>query len=257
MVSNREVKDKFTTVFRLKNPPIAFFYTDNPPKEPIKPKRQRKLANRPCISQYINGVKRGNTLVIGRESKNLCTGGLHWLGFTDNFIKMPSSQFHSVGFLDKNGNVVMEGEKTVKTPEISLALLEKLTDPEAPAEYAVFMPLDQVNTEIYQPLLVIFFVNMDQLSGLIMLSHFDTNNHAKLAFGSNCTSFVWEPLLELKKGDPPRAVVGCLTECVTRRFVRKDEATFTVGYERLVEMYDNIDESFLQTDLWKIVRDRT
>ena len=89
-----------------------------------------------------------------------------------------------------------------------------------------------------------------------MLSNYDTSNYAKLAFGSNCTSFILEPLLELEKGDPPRAVVGSLSECVSRRFVKKDEATFTIGYERLLDLYKNIDESFLKTSLWKIVENR-
>ncbi len=151
----------------------------------------------------------------------------------------------------------MEGEHGVKSPEIALQLYNDLPRKEAPEDYAVFMPLDQVDSEKYKPVLVIFFVNMDQLSGLIMLSKFDTSNYAKLAFGSNCTSFILEPLLDLNKGEPPRAVVGSLTECVTRRWVPKDVATITVGYERLFDLYDNIDESFLNTPQWKVVEDRT
>ena len=256
MVSNKELVEKFTSTFKLKTPPIAFFYTDDPPKDVFNPKKQRKLKDRPCISQYINGVKKGRTLVFGNESKNLCGGGLYFMGFKIPFMPGPGSQFHSVGFTNKDGEIVMEGERGVKTPEIALQLYDDLQRKEAPTECAVFMPLEQVNMEKYKPLLVIFFVNMDQLSGLIMLSNYDTSNYAKLAFGSNCTSFILEPLLELEKGDPPRAVVGSLSECVSRRFVKKDEATFTIGYERLLDLYGNIDESFLKTSIWKIVENR-
>lgn len=256
MVNNKELAEKFTNTFKLKTPPIAFFYTDDPPKEAFNPKKQRKLKDRPCLSQYINGVKKGRTLVLGNDSKNMCGGALRTMRIKCPFIAEPASQFHSVGFLNKDGEVVMEGERGVKTPEICLQLFEDLQHKEAQTESAVFMPLDQVDMEKYKPLLVIFFANMDQLSGLIMLSNYDTSNYAKLAFGSNCTSFILEPLLELERGNPPRAVVGSLTECNSRRFVKKDEATFTIGYERLFDLYENIDESFLKTSQWKTVENR-
>jgi uncharacterized protein (DUF169 family) len=259
MVSNKELTEKFTSTYKLKYPPIAFFYTDNPPQEVLNPKKARKLENRPCISQFMNSVINGKILVLGKDSKNLCGGGLYFLGYPSTFSKAKEmgSQYHSGGVKNQAGDVIMDGEHGVKTPEIAMQLYEDLPRKEAPADYAVFMPLDQVDSEKYKPVLVIFFVNMDQLSGLIMLSKYDTSNYAKLAFGSNCTSFILEPLLELDKGDPPRAVVGSLTECVTRRYVPKDIATITIGYKRLFDLYENIDESFLKTSQWKVVEDRT
>ena len=68
-IDNKELTQKFKTVFKLNYPPIAFFYTNNPPKEAYNPKRTSGI-NFPCIIQFLNGVKSGKTLVLGKSSRN-------------------------------------------------------------------------------------------------------------------------------------------------------------------------------------------
>ncbi len=253
-INNKEIVEKFKSVFKLKDLPIAFFYTDNPPQDVYKPKA-KSIENLPCIIQFLNGVRKGRTLVLGKESRNLCPGGLAYLGFKKIFPGL--EYFLSTGIRDKEGNLVIEGERFKKTPEIARELYGNIPYRKSPAKYAVFMPLDKVNNEIYKPSLVIFFVNMDQLSGLIQLTHYDlTNNRTVIGYGSGCSSIVTEPLDELEKSETPRAVVGMLTDILSRGHIKRDEATFTVGYKRLLQLYENIEGSFIELEAWKKIQNR-
>lgn len=119
ILKNKELVEKLTAVFKLRYPPIAFFYTDNPPHEIYEPKK-KSIQNWPCIIQLLNGVKSGRPLVLGKKSRNLCPGGLTYLGF-----QKPSevtAKFLSVDLFDKEGNKIMEGERFVKTPEFMMLL---------------------------------------------------------------------------------------------------------------------------------------
>ncbi|MFX1499626.1 MAG: DUF169 domain-containing protein [Promethearchaeota archaeon] len=252
-MNNKEIVEKLTTVFKLRYPPIAFFYTDNPPCKIYKPKK-KSIENRPCIIQLLNGVKSGRPLVLGKKSRNLCPGGLTYLGFREPVDG--TADFLSEGIFDKEGNKLMEGERFVKTPKLAKDLLDSIPFRKSTAEFAVFIPLNQVDSEVYKPLLVIFFINLDQLTGLTQLSNFDTINKARMGVGSNCQTIIAEPLLELENGNPPRAIIGCLSDTTTRKYLKLDEATITVSYDRLLEMDENIDKCFLELNPWKTIYDR-
>ena len=252
MVSNSEIVETFKLNYKLKESPIAFFYTDNPPQEIYKPKA-KSLKHIPCIIQLLNSVRRGRTLVLGKKSRNLCPGGLAYLGFKKPMAGM--EQYISTGIKNAEGKIVIEGERFFKTPDNGKALYNTIPWYKNPAKYAVFMPLDKA-TE-YEPELVIFFVTMDQLGGLIQLSNYDfLEKRTKLGFGSSCSTIITEPYSELNKEGIPRAVVGMLTDTLSRFHVKSEEASFTVSYKRLIQMYENIEGSFLELDAWKKIRGR-
>ena len=254
VINNKEIVEKFKTVFKLKESPIAFFYTDNPPQKVFKPK-PKSIKNIPCIIRLLNGVRRGRTLVLGKKSRNLCPGGLAYLGFGKRMQGLEN--FLSTGIRDREGKIILQGERFLKTPQIAKNFLDKIPFSKNPAEYAVFMPLDRINPEIYKPLLVIFFVNMDQLAGLIQLAHFDaTNNRTILGVGSGCSTIITEPLAELKKEQISRPVIGMLTDILSRGHITTEIATFTIGYDRLLQLYENIDKSFLTLDPWNKIQNR-
>ncbi|MFX1374753.1 MAG: DUF169 domain-containing protein [Promethearchaeota archaeon] len=253
MITNKDLVNKFSEIFKLRYPPIAFFYTENPPKEVYNPKKL-SMENIPCIIQFLNGVKSGETLVLGKKSRNLCPGGLSYLGFRKPITGIEA--FLSKGIFDKDGKLIREGERFTKTPELAKELMNDIPFKPAPSDYAVFMPLDQLGDDNDSALLVIFFVNVDQLTGLIQLSNYDTTNKARLGLGSDCQTIIREPLIELDKDEAPRAVVGMLSDITGRRFIKTDEATFTVSYKKLKEMYHNIDESFLSLNPWKLLQRR-
>jgi uncharacterized protein (DUF169 family) len=253
-INNTELNHRFKNLFKLRYSPIAFFYTDNPPIEAYNPKR-KSIKYIPCIIQLLNGVKSGSTLVLGKTSKNLCPGGLAYLGFRR--IMNGLENFLSTGVRDPNdGKIILEGERFVKTPELAKQFLEQIPFKKSPADFAVFMPLEKVNQEEYKPELVIFFVKIDQLAGLIQLANFDSLNRTILGIGSGCSTIITEPLAELEKNNEPRAVVGMLTDILARQHIKSDEITFTVAYKKLIQMFNNIDDSFLKLDAWSTIYNR-
>lgn len=254
VIDNNELVQKFKTIFKLDYSPIAFFYTNSPPTEAHNPKR-KSIKNLPCIIQFLNGVKRGRTLVLGKSSRNLCPGGLAYLGFRKKINGLEN--FLSTGVPSpKEGEIIIEGERFVKTPELAKKFLEKIPFRRSPADFAVFMPLDQVNMEQYEPTLVIFFVKTDQLAGLLQLANFDALNRTILGIGSGCSTIITEPLAEAENNDEPRPVVGMLTDVLARKHVNPDEVSFTVAYKKLIQMYNNIEESFLKLDAWSTIYNR-
>jgi len=253
LVSNSAIVEKFKLVFKLKETPIAFFYTNYPPQKVYKPK-PKSIKHVPCIIQLLNGVRRGRILVLGRKSRNLCPGGLAYLGFKK---PMPGLEYYiSTGVKNSEGKIILEGERFFKTPKHGKALYDKIPWRKSPADYAVFMPLNKVDSK-YDPQLVIFFVKMDQLAGLIQLANYDVfDSRTILAIGSSCSTIITEPLAELEKNETPRAVIGMLTDVLSRNHIKTDEASFTIGYRRLIQLYNNIDESFLSLEPWKKIQKR-
>ncbi len=228
------------SVFKLSESPIAFFYTDNLPDdvEVYKPKPTTSLQRFPCIIQFLNGVRQGRTLVLGRQSKYLCPGGLNYLGFRKKF--KGAEYYLSTGLESSiEGVLSIEGERVIKTPVLAKEFYDTIPFKKSPAKYAVFMPLDIINLEIYKPLLVIFFVNMDQLAGLTQLANFDTSNRTILGISSGCGTITTEPLAELNNLELSRPVVGMLTDIIARSHIKAGEATFTIGFDRLIQIIQN------------------
>lgn len=255
VIDNKELAQKFKTIFKLDYPPIAFFYTNNPPTEAYNPKRTKSVKNIPCIIQLLNGVKSGRTLVLGKSSRNLCPGGLAYLGFRK--IIKGLENFLSTGVPGpKEGEIILEGERFAKTPQLAKKFLDRIPFRKSPADYAVFMPLDQVNPELYEPELVIFFTKNDQLAGLNQLANFDTLNRTILGIGSACSTIITEPLAEIEKSNEPRPILGLFADILARRHVKSNEVSFTVGYKKLIQMYNNIEESFLKLEAWDTLYNR-
>ena len=67
---------------------------------------------------------------------------------------------------------------------------------------------------------------------------------------------ITEPLAEKEKNSPPRPVVGMLTDILARQHIKSDEVTFTVSYNKLIQMFNNIEESFLKLDAWNTIYNR-
>jgi len=155
-----------------------------------------------------------------------------------------------------SGEMLLEGEHFKKTPEIAKAFYETVPFRKHPAKYAVFMPLEKVDSEKYTPDLVIFFVNMDQLGGLIQLFNYDTNDGIKIGLSSSCGTIITEPLAELDRKPVSRAVVGLLSDMLSRRHVGSDVVSFTVSYDRLLQILPQMNDSFLKLDAWQRILKR-
>jgi hypothetical protein len=117
----------------------------------------------------------------------------------------------------------------------------------------VFKPLEMVSEDEI-PRTVVFLVNPDQLSALIVLANYgrETADNVTAPMGAGCQQI---GILTYKEAESerPRAIIG-LTDLsarkVTNRVVGKDILSFAVPYAMFSEMEANAEGSFLDRDTW-------
>jgi len=122
---------------------------------------------------------------------------------------------------------------------------------------AVFKLLEKFR-ESETPELVIFFVNPDQLSALVYLLYFDAPEKDDLVvakFASACGSIVTLPLQYVRNGEK-KAVWG-LHDISARGRLPKELMTFTVPLNLLISMYKDMEQSFLCTERWNNLAQRS
>jgi len=149
----------------------------------------------------------------------------------------------------------IEGERYKKSPDLVKEYLKNAPAFEAPDKYLVFKRWDKL-LEKDNPIGVIFFATADVLSGLFTLANFDRiDPHGVIApMGSGCSSIVNYPLVE-SMSSHPSCVLG-MFDVSARPCVPEYTLTFAISMNRFEEMIHNMDESFLITRSWAMVRDR-
>lgn len=224
--------------------PITFYYTDEAGSvESAKP-----AAGHRCIFADLARVRAGKPLRFDVQSVG-CFGGKRYTGFSN--AAMPNFEFFlSCGIPGK-----LEGERYKKTPELVKEWVGQVPEFRAPARFIVFKRWDLLE-EVDTPDVAIFFAGPDVLSGLFTLANFDVAqpNGVFVPFGAGCASTIQYPYLESRSASP-RGVLG-LFDVSARPFVSPDTLTFSVPMNKLQQMIDNMDESFLTTESWNRVRKR-
>ncbi|MEP0813196.1 MAG: DUF169 domain-containing protein [bacterium] len=225
-------------------PPVAFFYAESPGDAEVrKPQTQHA-----CIIGDLARVRAGRAMAFD-ECGAICGGAKRYLGFAPG-LREGFEYFLSYGIPGK-----MDGERYKKTPEIVKELLAKMPKFDAPKPYIVFKRFDMLDAAD-SPDVVIFFATPDVMSGLFTLSGFDeAEAEAVIApFAAGCGSIVQYPYRELANGTM-RGVIG-MFDVSARPCVPADRLTFAVPWPKFVRMAENMDESFLITNSWKLVRNR-
>jgi uncharacterized protein (DUF169 family) len=244
-----QLKNKFLEKWRKyfgNSPlPITFFYSD---KEFADAKKVIPKKGWSCIIAELAKVRNGESLSYNAVAV-ICGGGKRYLGFSKG-MRPDFEFFLSCGIPDK-----MEGERYKQTPEIVLETQKHLNIPDAYGKNIVFKRWDML-TEDDDPEVVIFFAKPDVLSGLFTLANFDTvePNSVFTPFSSGCGSIIHYPYLEIEKSQP-KAVIG-MFDVSARPFVQKNTLTFALPMKRFEQLIENMDESFLITHSWEIVKKR-
>jgi uncharacterized protein (DUF169 family) len=200
-----------------------------------------------CIICELTRVRRGESVVYNAE-RVTCGGGRRYLGFTD---KMRPGFEHFLSC----GNRTTEGERYLRSPELVREYMKSQKTLPVSGMNLIFKRWDKLE-EADEPDVVIFFAKPDVLAGLFTLANFDQPepNSTYTPFGSGCSSIIHYPYLE-SLSERQRAVIG-MFDPSARKCIPADEITFAVPMKRFEKMIDYMEESFLITDTWSVIRKR-
>jgi len=74
----------------------------------------------------------------------------------------------------------IHGERYVKSPELVKRFMECLPMTDIPFEYVVLKPLEEVDLKVERPEVVVFLVDPDQFSALVVLANYDTEDNERV-----------------------------------------------------------------------------
>ena len=220
-----------------------------------------------CVIAFFKSATNGRTAAFSRRTFG-CPGGGVGLGFGDCYVNFPGGieQFLSTGnpefcrsefgkAVSKNMPDLEEGERYFKSPEIARSFVESLPMTENPAEYILFKPLQDVD-ENEVPKVVVFLVNPDQLSALVVMANYGRNSTDNVIspFSAACQNIGIIPFKEADS-EQPRAVIG-LTDVTIRRMFPKESLSFAMPWKLFMEMESNVEGSFLEKRHWQHLLER-
>jgi hypothetical protein len=241
---HQEFQNKWDKYFPGAELPVAYFYTDEVTVE----ERADSQDEEHCVIASFQRVRQGHTFVYGADSPG-CKGWRRYTGFSQS-LRPNFEYFLSCGIPGE-----LEGERYKKSPDLVRTYLESHPAFQAPRRYLVFKRWDKLASNDW-PFAAIFFASPDVLSGLFALANYDRSdpNGVVSPMGSGCSTIVNYPYSEART-DRPRCVLG-MFDVSARPQVQPTTLTFTIPIRRLEEMLANMDESFLITPAWGLVRAR-
>jgi uncharacterized protein (DUF169 family) len=266
------MESKISEAVGLKYHPVALLWSEEKPDAAI----QFKEGKWGCIMWLAASAAKGKPAVCDRRTFG-CFGGGVGMGFGNQYQNFPGGEECFCHFLS-SGNLGWEkgkqaaeqvkpfltpesydnfvsGERYLKTPGQVKKFIECLPIIDIPATYVVFKPLAEVNPDQAKPQVIVFFVDPDQLSALVVLANYgrEDNQNVIIPYAAGCQTIGIYPYQEAK-AEKPRAVVG-LTDLSARVYIRKQLGdhlmTFAVPFLMFEEMEANISGSFLERPTWQ------
>jgi len=257
------MKSIIAQAIHAKYSPVAVLLTNEKPESAI----QFLEGKRGCVIAMLNAAAKGKTAIFDRKTFG-CLGGGVGLGFGNTYKNFPGGidHFLSTGNEDfcktEFGKTIAQqmshlehGEGYIKTPELAQKFIESLPMVDVPTSYVVFKPLEKLsNAET--PSTVVFLVNSDQLSALVVLANYarETGDNVIVPFGAGCHQIGIIPYKETESSHP-KAVIG-LTDITARIIVDKDILSFAIPYKMFLEMESNVEGSFLEKREWLKILER-
>ena len=244
-IMDKELRGKFISQWQTYFPnaelPVTFQYSD----DSMGVEKEKIFEGQRCIFAQLAKVRRGESICMQNESVN-CRGGKRYLGFSQTLFP----GFECFLSHDEAG----EGERYKRTPELVTECMKHL--PFIPVKKNIIFKRWDRLTEEDAPMAVIFFANPDVISGLFTLACFNSAapDAVITPFGAGCASIVYYPYREQLNGTK-RAVLG-LFDPSARKCVKGDLLTFAIPFSKFVEMINEMEESFLITNSWSIIKGR-
>jgi uncharacterized protein (DUF169 family) len=266
------MESKIAKAVGLKYQPVALIWSDQKPADAL----QFQPGKWGCVMWLTVHAAKGKAAVADIQTFG-CFGGGVGLGFGDQYKNFPGGEtgfchFLSTGNADREGGIeiaetikpymtkeshdhFLQGEHYIKSPELVDKFVQALPVTEIPTSYVVFQPLAAVDPGIAKPQTIIFFVNPDQLSALVILANYGRgdNENVIIPYAAGCQTIGIYPYQEANS-EKPRAVVG-LTDLSARIYVRKQLGdpnfmTFATPFSLFEEMEQNVPGSFLEEQTW-------
>ncbi len=234
----------------LRYEPTAIVVADKKPADAICFVK----GSRGCVAALLMAVAKGRIAAFDRDTCG-CIGGGVGLGFFDRYPDgMEVFLSNGDGTLPSSfQNREAEGFK--KSPQIARGWMEEMPRLKLEKRYVLFKPLNRLE-ESERPEAVVFHVNADQLTALIVLANYGRAHYdaVMVPFASGCQSTCLFPLTEAAKTEP-KAVVG-MADLSTRPYIDADLLSFTMPYPLFQEMEQNAVGSFLDRKEWQRVEKR-
>lgn len=249
--------DAFLEALGSAEEPMGMFYTDTEPENGYAPKEGASFSyemeqagtldagalwrNWSCVVGNIWLARKKKTAAYFEAKRFGCVGGSFYLGFHKPQLDM-IADYVSTG-----------SERYLPSPQATRRFFDELDPRPAPARFCVFKPISQFK-ENETPEVVTFFARGEVLSGLCTLASFVTEDFEVVVspFGAGCSYMVSWPLRYMAQGKT-KAVLGGWDPS-DRKFLKTDEATFSIPYGMYLHFLEKWQDSFLTTETWAGVK---
>ena len=185
MPNFKVIAEKFKDSLGLQYYPIGIYFSDEYPKDAIN--TDKKFDG--CIVPLIFSSAKGKVIAFSKNNVGRDCAAF-FLGYKDWIFKVVEG-FLSDGIIFGKG-----GERFVKTKKQAKTFLESFKPKSINNRVTIFKPLKEFEGDEC-PVIVIFFVNPDELSGLVYLLHYnspDKDNLIITGFHSGCGSVLTLPM---------------------------------------------------------------
>ena len=246
MMNPTEIAKSFTEALKLEKYKICgVYFSDEKPTNSLELKKKGSG----CIVPMILKASTGIPLVVTEESTGWPCSAFY-LGFQDTIFE--GIEY----FLSNKDDFWRPCERFIQSPALAKSLINNIHPVKPEKHYLVVKPLEDFGAD-EEPESVLLFVNADQLSALVFLSHYDapeSMDRVLAPFASSCMALITLPL-KLARNKEEKAVIGNF-DISARTRMPADLLSFAMPYIFLKKLAEILPESFLTTENWNTLKER-